>query len=169
MKRYAGHLYSPHMLYNQRQSFLLKGKTMNMNFKTIGAAAALCMLTAVAQAQTPAQDAGRVTADKAAVDAAKAVVQADNAQLANDQNAQKAQVLPADVQKLNADKQTEANAEVQLNADMQRQSMDETRFNGPPPAAATTAAPTAGGTTGSVVTPPVTTATAPAAPVATTP
>jgi len=109
------------------------------------AALALCLMASVSLAQTPAQDEANVTRDQKAVDDAQALVKTDTAQLVADQTAKNSAAAKADQNTLLADRLAETAAENKLKADMDQQSSDSDRFNGP---AQVTPAPGASPATG---------------------
>jgi hypothetical protein len=117
---------------------------------------ALCLIASVCEAQTPAQDAGTVAADKQAIDDAKQAGQKDAAQLATDTAAKNTAAVSTDTATLAADKLAEQAAEDKLKADQQQQASDDAYFNGTPdtppaPAPAPATPPTQPGAPGAKI------------------
>lgn len=100
---------------------------------------ALCLMASVARAQTPAQDAANVTADKQAADDAQQAMDKDRLQLNVDSAANNAAGIQADTTAIDADKQALTAANDKLKADTQQFTSDDQYFNGTP---ATPPAPT---------------------------
>ncbi len=80
---------------------------------------ALSLMTTVAVAQTPAQDAATVTTDKQALEDARNNIHADQLQLDLDEKSGNTAAAQADTNKLIADKQAESDIKDKLKADGQ--------------------------------------------------
>lgn len=93
---------------------------------------ALCLMASVARAQTPAQDAANVAADKQAADDAQHAIEKDTLQLSVDANSGKMAAVQADNAAITADKQALADANNKIKADTQQLTSDDQYFNGTP-------------------------------------
>jgi len=89
----------------------------------------LCLMSTVSLAQTPAQDANAVAADKDTIIDAKEAVQADRAQLHADE-ANNRDAIQADTDKLIADQQAQMEAAEKLKNDQETLHIDDENFNG---------------------------------------
>jgi hypothetical protein len=118
---------SPRSAHIEGSILFFTGKIMKV--MPIAIALSLCLTSAAAMAQTPAQDAANVAKDRQNLEDAKAAVEADKMQQNTDMRTGDRNAIQADTDKLIQDSQAVTYAKDKLGDDKESLQTDKDNFN----------------------------------------